>query len=642
MSFDTKITKRDVPSVILIVDDEERGCQALEILLAGQGYKLLFAHNGLDALEIASGQTPDLILLDVIMPGMDGFEVCRRIRNNADLAEVPVIMITSLDDKESCLEGIEAGADEFISKPFDKLELRARVRTVTRLNRFRNMVTERSKFQSVIEFAPDGIMIVDADMTIVLANPAMRRMLNADDGKSLDTLKADAFIPSNRAPAFREMVRNILNKSEGVSHLETEFTRTNGETFPVELSAGHFPVGELPAAQLNVRDVTEKRLLEAKFLRAQRLESIGALAGGIAHDLNNVLSPILMGSQLLKRFPDDKRKDQWIESLASSADRGKAIVKQILSFARGTETEHATLKVDDIVAEVRNLIEDTFPPAIEIRIQTGKNLNCIHGNATQIHQILMNLCVNARDAMPEGGLLKIGMENTSIKDGETGDHPDAKPGNYVAVSVSDSGVGMSKEVQARIFDPFFTTKEIDRGTGLGLATVVSIVKGHAGFLTVDSDLGIGTTFTVHFPAHEFDTELTASAIAPELPQGNGELILLGDRDDTIREITQMTLEHFGYRVVSGKDGPEIVALCAQNINDISLALVDIMMPLLDGPALLRTLQRLSPNLELLVMCGSVEHEKVTAVMESQKIDYLIKPFDADELILAVHKSIQKR
>lgn len=641
MSFDTKILKNEVPSVILIVDDEERGCQALEILLAGQGYKLLFAHNGPDALEIAASQTPDLILLDVIMPGMDGFEVCRRIRNDPQLAEVPVIMITSLDDQESCLEGIEAGADEFISKPFDKLELRARVRTVTRLNRFRNMVTERTKFQTVIECAPDGIMIVDAGMTIVLTNPAMQKMLNATDGRALKDQSVEDFVPSNRVPAFRELLENVLQKSTGLPLLETDFKRLDGESFPVELTAAHFPVDGLPGAQLNVRDVTEKRLLEAKFLRAQRLESIGALAGGIAHDLNNVLSPILMGSQLLKRFPDDDRKSQWIASLELSAARGKTIVKQILSFARGTENVPSTLRISDLIAEVRNLIEDTFPPAVEIRIQSAQDLKCVHGNATQIHQILMNLCVNARDAMPDGGLLKITTENLTLKEGETGDNPDARPGDYVVVKVSDTGVGMTKEVQDRIFDPFFTTKETDRGTGLGLATVVSIVKTHKGFLTVDSELDIGTTFRAHFPAHEFDADLAKVEEVAELPRGRGELILLGDRDQTIREITEMTLEHFGYRVVSGKDGPEIVALCAQNLNNIALALVDIMMPLLDGPSLLRTLQRLKPDLRMLVMCGSAEQEKVSSVMESPMIDYLIKPFNADELIQSVHDSIQK-
>ena len=535
MSSDTKILTREAPSVILIVDDEERGCQALEILLAGQGYNLLFANSGPEALEIAANQTPDLILLDVIMPGMDGFEVCRRIRNNPDLAEAPVIMITSLDDKESCLEGIEAGADEFISKPFDKLELRARVRSVTRLNRFRNMVSERTKFQSVIEFAPDGIMIVDADLSIILTNPAMRRMLNSEDSEALKKLKADAFIPSNRAAAFREMVQGVLNKSEGISLLETEFTRADGETFPVELSAGHFPVGEDPAAQLNVRDVTEKRLLEAKFLRAQRLESIGALAGGIAHDLNNVLSPILMGSQLLRRFPEDERKGQWIASLESSAARGKTIVKQILSFARGTETERSLLRIDHLIAEVQGLIEDTFPPSIEIRVQNAKDLKALHGNATQIHQVLMNLCVNARDAMPDGGLLKISTDNLTLEEGDAGEIPNAEPGEYVIVKVSDTGVGMDKEVQERIFDPFFTTKEIDRGTGLGLATVVGILKGHEGFLSVDSELGVGTTFTAHFPARELETDspeveeavVAAHPATLEARPGNARHVRLG-------------------------------------------------------------------------------------------------------------------
>lgn len=434
------------------------------------------------------------------MPGMDGFEVCRRIRADEKLAEVPVIMITSLDDKESCLEGIEAGADEFISKPFDKIELRARVKTVTRLNRFRNMLSERSKFQSVIETAPDGIMVVGLDMTIALANPAVRRMLKVADERALEAETADTFLPQNRVREFRQFVAKVQEQPGAVGILESELAPFDGSPFPVEISAGPFPLDDQLAVQLNVRDVTEKRLLEAKFLRAQRLESIGALAGGITHDLNNVLSPILISAGMIKRFPDDERRSRWINTLETCATRGKAIIKQILSYARGAEDSRAPLSVCNVTREVRKLIEDTFPASIEIRVETAEDLYRVRGNYSQLHQVLMNLCVNARDAMPDGGLLTISVENARIQEGDVPDGPAAKPGEYVVLSVSDTGVGMSEETRAQIFDPFFTTKDLDRGTGLGLATVMSIVDGHNGFLSVESEQGIGSTFKACLPA----------------------------------------------------------------------------------------------------------------------------------------------
>ncbi|MBI3417909.1 MAG: response regulator [Verrucomicrobia bacterium] len=629
----------DSPSTILIVDDEPSGRELLEDLLAPQGYRLAFASNGAEGLQKAVELTPDVILLDVMMPWMDGYEVCRKLRANPVLAEVPIILLTALDDRDSRIYGLEAGADEFLTKPIDRGELRTRVRTITRLNRYRRLHLERSKFDQIVESAPDGILIVDTDTTIGLTNPATYQMLRVAE-PSLVGQKLVEFVAASHRQQFDEMLRTVLADATRVLALELELIRHSGEKFSAEISARYFSWDDRPAVQIHVRDVTTRKELEAQFLRAQRLQSIGTLVGGIAHDLNNVLTPVLVASQLLREGQTGAERNRLLATIERSAHRGAEIIRQILGFARGVEgAGHKVLQVRHLVSEMEKLVQDTFPRSIQIKARSKLGLWPVRGDATQLHQVLMNLCLNARDAMPEGGLLKIEAENFTVTEDLARAHPDAKMGHYVKLSVTDTGAGVPKEVLPKLFDPFFSTKEAGKGTGLGLTTATGIVKSHNGFVTVESEAGRGARFSVYLPADE-QGEASVNELADHpLPQGQGELILVVDDEPSIVEIIQATLERFGYRVLTAADGAEAVALYAKHQPEISLVLTDAMMPFLDGPALVRALQKLNPNVRVMGMSGLMEVEKMEELFDATTLSFLVKPFNSAGLLKSLHQAL---
>jgi two-component system cell cycle sensor histidine kinase/response regulator CckA len=631
------------PSKILIADDEHVGRELMEALLISQGYDLAFAANGSEALGKAIEWVPDLVLLDVMMPDMDGYEVCRRMRGHPTLAEVPIIMLTALDDKDSRLRGIEAGADEFISKPFDRTELRARVRTITRLNRYRGLMLERSKFDGVVEFSPDGILIVDANGSICVANPAASQMLQLPDGDALVGRTVASLFAGDQADQVQAELKNVLADKSKTALWESQFQRFDSKLFPVEISARSFPWGDgQSAVQMNVRDITEKKKLEAQFLRAQRMQSIGTLAGGIAHDLNNVLTPILSAVQLLRyKLPDESNR-RLLDTLENSAERGANIIKQILAFARGREGERKILQIKYLVSEIENIIKDTFPRSIQIQTAFASDLRPVLGDATHLHQVLMNLCVNARDAMmPQGGHLKIEVDNLQLDEAQARIHADAVPGPYVVLSVSDSGSGIAPEILDKLFEPFFTTKEVGKGTGLGLSTVLGLVKSHRGFVTVESQVRKGSCFRVYLPAAEQAESPMGEPKPRDLPRGRGETILIVDDESAIREITQATLERFGYQVLAAKDAVEALALFSQQHKSINLVLTDYIMPLMDGTTYIRILQKLHPAVRITVMSGSLEKDKMTDFLEATRIPFIVKPFTAETLLTTVQRALSE-
>jgi two-component system cell cycle sensor histidine kinase/response regulator CckA len=626
-------------STILIIDDEAKGRELLESLLTPQGYRLAFASGGAEGLAKAAEMLPDLVLLDVMMPDQDGFEVCGRLRADPLLAEVPVIMVTALDDQESRLRGFEAGADDFLNKPFDRAELRSRVRTITRLNRYRRLVIEREKFDRLVELSPDGILILDPEGLILLGNPAVHRMVGATVDRSLQGQRASELMSLHDWQSFQSQVQPALGNPPTVVSLACEFTRFNGGHFPVELTARALPWNETPALQVHVRDVTEKRKLEVQLLRAQRLESIGTLAGGIAHDLNNVLTPILVAAQVLRSKLPDESSLQLLDTLESSAKRGASIIRQVLGFARGLEGEPRLLQLRYLMAEVERLLASTFPRSIQIRSKMPPELCAVVADATQLHQVLMNLCLNARDAMPHGGLLKIRAENVLVDDALAQANPPAKAGPHVKLTVADTGAGISPELLDKIFDPFFTTKDVGKGTGLGLSTVQGIVRSHRGFVTVESDVGLGSRFHVYLPAVSQNESRCVAGQPITPPRGHGELILVTDDEPGLRTILHEMLVSSGYRVRLAKDGAEAVAIYAQHSLQINLVLTDSVMPVMDGLALIRALATINPSVKIILMTGLVERDRMLEVMDPSVLKTLDKPFTAEELLRCLHAAL---
>lgn len=385
-------------------------------------------------------------------------------------------------------------------------------------------------------------------------------------------------------------------------------------------------------------DVTERKKIEAQLLRSQRLESIGTLASGIAHDLNNILAPILMSASILHDLvPADSRGITM--AVEDSARRGADIVKQVLTFARGIEGERATLQARHLIREIEEITRETFSKSITIVGNAPKDLWPIVGDATQLHQILLNLCINARDAMPDGGTLKITAENLDIQECDMVIHPDAKAGPYVAIGVADTGTGIPPKILDKIFDPFFTTKEVGKGTGLGLSTVLGITRSHGGFIKVYSEPGKGTMFKVYIPATPGEKLSSVTIESPEMPSGNGEWILVADDETAVRKVTEAVLRRNGYNVIAAIDGIEALTIYAQRMTQIRIVLTDVMMPLLDGAKLTRALKRMNNDVAIIAATGQADESRQSELRQLGAKAILLKPFRTEKLLTTLHETI---
>jgi hypothetical protein len=392
-----------------------------------------------------------------------------------------------------------------------------------------------------------------------------------------------------------------------------------------------------------MRDLTEQRLLEAKYQRAQRMESIGTLSGGIAHDLNNVLTPIMMSIEILKANSDnDPERSKILEIIHSSCRRGADLVRQVLSFARGLDGQRVAILLGQLVTDLQGIISETFPRNIKIVTQVTEGLWPVMGDPSQFHQVLLNLAVNARDAMVQGGTLTVAVDNVTLDAPAAGSGSEAKPGPYVLLQVTDTGMGIPPEVRERIFEPFFTTKELGQGTGLGLATVHTIVKSHGGFLEVESAVDQGTTFKVYLPARPaLRTTESAHPFNGDLPLGRGELVLVVDDESSIRLITQQTLEAFGYRVLTASNGAEAVALYVRQSRQIALVLTDMMMPIMDGAAIIRVLKRINPAVKIIAASGLDSQEHLANSTKAHVQDFLAKPYTAQVLLKLIREVLDR-
>jgi two-component system, cell cycle sensor histidine kinase and response regulator CckA len=389
------------------------------------------------------------------------------------------------------------------------------------------------------------------------------------------------------------------------------------------------------------RSAAREREMEARFLRMQRMESIGALVSGIAHDLNNALVPILMGCGFLRSESLTDESQQILSTMETSARRGADMLRQVLAFARGVEGKKAPVQLNVLLREMEKIARDAFPKTIRVRTDLGPNLWPVSGYPTQLYQVIMNLCINARDAMPNGGQLSLHAENVQL-DGAAGQiHRDAVAGPYLLFTVSDSGEGMSPEVQEKIFEPFFTTKELRGGTGLGLSTSLDIVKNHGGFITVKSQVGQGSQFNVYLPALTAPVQAEGEPQLSRLPSGHGEIILLVDDEVSICEITKAALENYGYRVLVANSGPEAVTIFAGKRNEISLAITDTGMPFMDGHATSIALKKINPALKIIMASGGGT-EKTATPPDSNISAFAPKPYTVEKLLTIVHEVLQPK
>ena len=490
-----------------------------------------------------------------------------------------------------------------------------------------------SEQAALLNVATDAIFVLDLENQILFWNKGAEHLYGWQVKEALAQL-ANELLSKETSPSLEDARSAVVSEGEWSGEL-SQVQKSGREIIVLSRWTLVRDESGQPKSILVVNtDITQKKQLEAQFLRTQRLESIGTLASGIAHDLNNVLGPVLMVAELLQLKIPDKQSQQLLAELKNSAKRGANLVKQVLSFARGMEGQRTQVQVRHLLLEIQQIIMRTFPKSIKVYTDISPTLWTVYADATQLHQVLMNLVVNARDAMPDGGTLSICAENLFIDENYARMNLEATVGPYSVMTVSDTGMGMLPEILERIFEPFFTTKEVGKGTGLGLSTVIGIVKSHGGFVLVSSEIGQGSQFKVYLPAVE-DTQ-TQQAEDLELLAGHGEWILVVDDEASIREITKITLEKHNYKVLIAHDGIEAIALYAQHKHKINTVLLDMIMPEMDGLTTIRTLQKINSLVKIIAVSGLASSEKVAAAMGIGVKTFLPKPYTTQELLKTIN------
>ena len=501
-------------------------------------------------------------------------------------------------------------------------------RNVTERKRAAEAISEQA---ALLDKAQDAIWVIDLDARITYWNRSAERIHGWAVGEALGA-HVRTLLYKGQA-AFDQCLQSVLQAGEWVG--EVEHKTMEGKTLLLvsRLTLVRNEAGQ-PSAILAINtDITQQKALERQFLRAQRMESIGTLAGGIAHDLNNVLAPILMSISMLKEDMQDAGSLALLHTIEVSAQRGAGLIRQLLTFARGVEGKRHEVRVADVLKELECILSETIPRNIAIDLTVADDLWPVQGDPTQLHQVLLNLCVNARDAMPKGGRIGIAAKNVRLDDHYVAMNLEAHVGLYVRIDVEDNGTGIDAAILDKIFDPFFTTKPVGQGTGLGLATTQAIVKSHDGFIRACSEPNNGTRFRIYLPAGTSATTTSASDLPePAVPRGQGQLILVVDDEDAIRLVARQVLEAHGYRVLVAANGAEAVALFAQNIGRVDLVLTDMMMPVMDGPATIVALRQIRSDVRIIGASG-IEHNSMLARAVGAGVKHFLpKPYTAGVLL----------
>jgi len=420
---------------------------------------------------------------------------------------------------------------------------------------------------------------------------------------------------------------------------EYRVLRKDGSTFPaIMLSTGKVVDGKSVGLRGIVIDMTETKKLESQLRQAHKMEAVGTLAGGIAHDFNNLLQAVQGYAELLLLKKTEAEPDyQSLREISRAASRGGELTRQLLAFSRKVESRLQPLDLNRTVNEVRLLLERTIPKMIRIDLHLMGNLHWIKADPSQVEQIMMNLAVNARDAMPEGGTLTIETRNVIVTEEDCSSQPELTPGSYVLLTVSDTGLGIEKTTLEHIFDPFFTTKEVGKGTGLGLAMVYGIVKNHRGTILCSSDPGAGTAFKIYFPAIERPEAPPGIVPAATEPPRGSETILLVDDDDAVRELGEETLQMFGYTVITAPDGASALHIYGKERDHIDLIILDLSMPEMGGTQCLQELLGMDPEARVIIASGCAGAREIEQVTKSGAKAFINKPYDIQQMLTAVRR-----
>ncbi|HPO12465.1 MAG TPA: response regulator [Candidatus Hydrogenedentes bacterium] len=679
----------------LIVDDHEENRYLLQALLQGNGYEVVVAADGAEALQKAREAPPDMIISDILMPVMDGYTLCREWKQDEQLKKIPFVFYTATytDPRDEAF-ALSLGAERFVIKPQEPdvfagiiKEVIAEQQTRTPSAPAEAVVDEAGYFKTYSE-----TLIRKLENKLTQLETANRALVE----ESAQREKVEASLRASEAK-FRNMVDNIgigvslispeMRVLEMNNKMESWFPEAARQDAPLCYQVFHNPAlehacpacptvqalrdgqvheavidtfnqgkmrhyriiasplldeqGKISAAIEMVEDITERLLLEEQFRQAQKMEAVGRLAGGVAHDFNNILQAMIGYSQLMKDLlPEGGKAREYVNELAKSAERASILTRQLLAFSRRQVLKMEDLDLNIVIQNVVKMIQRLIGEDVRLHVAAGQDLGVIHADQGQMEQILMNLCINSRDAMPEGGVLMIETENAEIGDDYCEAHPWAAKGRYVLLSVTDTGCGMDAETQQRIFEPFFTTKPQGKGTGLGLATVYGIVQQHQGMVRVYSEVNNGTTFKIYLPvvARELSTP---SVVQKDRPPEGSETILLAEDDDAVRELAARILTRKGYTVLTAVNGQEAIRMFRESKQKIDLVILDVIMPEGGGEIVYNTLQAEYPHARFLFSSGYSTQTVHTGFVLKEGVELIQKPYPPDALLHKVRQILDQ-
>jgi PAS domain S-box-containing protein len=590
-------------------------------------------------------RTYDVVLSDSNIPGWSGMDVLHLLRRTR--SEMPFLLVTGALGEETAVSCIQQGVSDYILKDrlarlphaIDRVIGEQRLRE----ERYRAGLALRqseSRYRELVENAIYGIYRETVQGGFLQVNPALVRMLGYDSAQELMNLSAlDAYrYPQDRARLLIEEYR----RTGRVLGVEVEWKRKDGLPLLVRLSGRGVPneAGDLQELEIIVEDVTELRALEKQLHQVRKFEAIGQLAGGIAHDFNNVIGAMMGWAELgSEQAPPDTRLSDYFKKIRTQATRAADLTRQLLAFARRQILEPQDIQINTIVSDVLSLLEKVIGRDVEIKTFLSPDLSAVRADASQIEQVLMNLCLNARDAMPNGGRLTIETRNTNLDEIACRRTPGLSPGIHAELVVSDNGIGMDAKTREHIFEPFFTTKEPGKGTGLGLATVFGIVRQHGGFVAVDSEPNIGTTFCIYLPAVKSAVASAAPRSKPEEMafRGGSETLLVADDHEGIREMIRTALEGCGYRILLAVNGEEAIRMFEEHARDIRLVVLDMVMPRVGGLEASKRMREMNKELPVIFTTGySAENEALSKVIASGGT-VIQKPFDPKKLARRVRE-----
>ncbi|MEA2077659.1 MAG: response regulator [Candidatus Marinimicrobia bacterium] len=638
---------------ILIVDDTAANLQILTTIVTTEGYNILLAQSGEEALRVANEYHPDIILLDVMMSKMDGFDVCRQLKANPATQSIPVIFVTARTDVEAVEKGFDVGGDDYVSKPFNDRVLLARIKNhVERYQRKRELAVNRERLDTALDAAKIGSFTIRVPETIWIPDEQLMRLFGIEsDATEFDLNKwYEYIVPEDLENTMKQINSCVINNSFCKFEFRINDLKEDIKWFRCSMQVTERNEKNEPILIVGVNvDITKEhsmlntiRIQEETLAQSRKLKAMGQLTGGIAHDFNNMLATILGFAELLSEdLQDDEEHSYYCKNITETCERAATFTNQLLTFSRKQSKQMTAIDLHGLILGSADLLQLSLGKNISIKQKLSAKEHFIMGEFVQLQNVLLNMGFNARDAMPDGGILELSTENISIYEKDLLHLPvDLEAGNYVVLHVRDTGMGMEKEVLDKIFEPFFTTKQAGKGTGLGLSTTYGTINAHNGSIFADSIPGEGTIFHIYFPISDLKPKKAVVKKAKTSRNSvEGGTILVIDDDEAIRRMLIKTLKYVGYDVLDTDSGQVGIEMYKKEKNKISAVILDVIMPKMDGVQIFKALKKINPDVAVLVSTGFASNKQTIALKELGVEGFLKKPYRQSELVDAVNKVV---